>query len=222
MLCVTTLTEQIKETFFIDVALDNRNNHPSKICYSILRHIKNRETTTSLPVKHWKPLGDPTCETCVRFPKGGRRPKKPRSGRPKEQVQEVVLSRKLLNAIIEKTPADVIPSDMSLSQFENPHNPHINLCTCHICRNILRRPIMLRSCEHTFCLNCIIPSIEGKTQIQCYECGSEIRYDDLLVSKYVTSILSNLSIECKENCGMYFPINKLDAKREHETICQHQ
>ena len=65
---------------------------------------------------------------------------------------------------IEKTPPDVIPSDMSLSQLENTHNPHIDLCIFHICRNILRRPIMLKSCEHTVCLNCITPSIEGKTQ----------------------------------------------------------
>ena len=30
---------------------------------------------------------------------------------------------------------------------------------------------------------------------------------------------SNLSIECKKHCGMYFSVNKLDAKGEHKKTC---
>ena len=187
------------------------------VCYNILRH--RETTTTSLSVKQWKPHRDPACETCVRLHKGGRRPKKSRSGRPKEQ-EELVLSRELLNIIIEKTQADVIPSDMSLSQFENPHNPH-NPCICHICKKILRRLVTLGELLAYILLELHYSINRGQDteRKRSYEYGPEIRYEDLIPSKYVTSILSILSIECKENCGMYLPVNKLDAKREHETTC---
>ena len=70
--------DKIIEIFFIDISTDDMEIHPQRFCmrfYTIMRHVKDRETTTSLFTPEWKSHSN-QCTICTQNPKGGRRQKK--------------------------------------------------------------------------------------------------------------------------------------------------
>ena len=56
---VTTITIRIDRAFFTEVGEDRTDSHPSNICmkcYTVMRHIEKRGTTSSIfNLSHWPP-----------------------------------------------------------------------------------------------------------------------------------------------------------------------
>ncbi|XP_057291871.1 V(D)J recombination-activating protein 1-like [Hydractinia symbiolongicarpus] len=150
---------RLLKCFFIDVDQDSNEIHPTKMCLkccSKLTHSEKRTTTSVMHEIHWHPHSE-NCPYCFEKLKRGRKTKKHKSGRP--TAKKPIWTRILLN-IFENT-KDVVPPELTLEHLNTSLNPHVSLCRCQLCHNILRKPVTT-TCEHTFCYNCLAPKILGK------------------------------------------------------------
>ena len=79
-----------------------------------------------------------------------------------DNQHDPIWTRLKINELRKKTPTDVIPNDIRIKNLNVAHNTHWSLCICNICKQILRRPIMFKQCEHVFCLDCLQRETEWK------------------------------------------------------------
>ena len=49
-------------------------------------------------------------------------------------------------------------------------------CMCNICKNILRKSVVLKPCEHSFHFICIAKELreQDKNSAKCFKCSSQI------------------------------------------------
>ena len=151
--------------FFINVENEDCGDiHPKYIClrcYSSMRQVKVRDTTNTLKIIAFKPHKENDCEVCGSVPtlkKGGRKKKKPKSGRPTRRIWD----RKVINEINEQTPPDVIPNGLQIEHFKQSSSL-IKFCICGFCHDIIRRPLLVTPCEHSlFKMYIVLVTLEGK------------------------------------------------------------
>ena len=100
-------------------------------------------------------------------------------------------------------------------------NPHLPFCICKLCNNIIRRPTIVVPCEHSFCLPCIIPTVEGKllTEAKCPTCKGILSPNNIQSSKKTLELLSSLTLPCIKKCGTIFPVSKYTNLLEHQKSC---
>ena len=75
-------------------------------------------------------------------------------------------------------------------------NPHVFLCICEICSEIIKKPKKNLKCEHKFCLNCLMASLRGKTEMESQypSCKIAISKADASSSTDLKTMLSLLQI----------------------------
>ena len=69
-------------------------------------------------------------------------------------------------------------------------------CTCAACHDIIRRPLLITTCQHSFCLKCILPTLEGKPidETKCPRCDdNNITPENIIPSKYIQNMLVELA-----------------------------
>ena len=105
--------------------------------------------------------------------------------------------------------------------FSTECNPHLKFCTCFLCQDIIRRPILLVPCEHVFCMTCLIPKVEGtlKSDSKCPQCSTLI--EDITSSKNTVELTKSLKLSCPQDCGITFFATEtgLKEKNEHQCPC---
>ena len=110
---------------------------------------------------------------------------------------------------------------MTLKKVNNEDlNPHVSLCICEICSEIIKKPIKILKCEHKFCLNCLMASLRGKTEMesQCPSCKIKISKTDASPSTDSETMLSLLPIQCKA-CSKKSKIANLGQDKNHTRSC---
>jgi len=65
---------------------------------------------------------------------------------------------------------------------------------CSICDDIFRNPIRLKSCGHTFCLDCIIQW--AKHNLNCPLCREKFTDTDIKIDLTAKNIIDDLEIYC--------------------------
>ena len=65
---------------------------------------------------------------------------------------------------------------------------------CSICDEIFRNPIRLKSCGHTFCMNCILQW--SKRNLNCPLCRENFSENDIRTDNIATNIINDLEIYC--------------------------
>ena len=65
---------------------------------------------------------------------------------------------------------------------------------CSICDDIFRNPIRLKSCGHTYCMNCILSW--SKHNLNCPLCRVNFTENDIKVDIIATNIINDLEIYC--------------------------
>ena len=221
---VSNYSSMIQTAFF--VYTDLTNVHPAKIClkcYATMLNIQKRETTTQTKVVTWQPHTSTDCETCAYasgFSKAGRKPKKGKSGRPKSTSNNI-WTRKIINGIAANLPPKVLPDNLSVTDFRRNYNPHLHLRICISCKGLLNQPIMMHTCEHTFCATCLFPILEGKSENEtvCPICSVAIKFDTLLPLNIMQQMVSSLKVECIKKCGALFSPCKYQEKATHDINC---
>ena len=86
---------------------------------------------------------------------------------------------------------------------------------CSICDDIFMNPIRLKSCGHTYCLNCILSW--GRRSLQCPLCRIEFKDDDIVIDIIATNIINDLEVFCV-NSGCPWK-GKLKELNNHNKIC---
>lgn len=193
-------------------------------CYSSLSNSLKRNTTVIKDIYKWTEHVEGDCKTCDRFnelKKGiiGRKSIKSKTGskrgRPKSNAK--IWTQEIINAISLTTPNDLLSENLNMSDFQKEINPCLELCICNICNNILRRPMLLSRCEHTFCFNCIISHLKGKNEEQtsCPICKEQIYLDTLSPCSYVLKLLDVLVLQCYQCNAQFNAINDYKSFNNH-------
>ena len=211
---------KIEKMYFININSDNPLLHPKKICqkcYSAMSTaIKRKGTTSTSPFNNWTQHTE-KCEICQRvqlLQKGiiGKRMlkvKAARKGRPKNDAKDSTWTQSFFSSLFSQIKSDDIPSEVKLSDVNNTDiNPHITLCCCNSCGEILKKPIKVVKCEHRFCLNCLAACLSGKyeEESQCPVCKINILKTDISPSSDLQILRSLLKIQCKR-CSKKFLIS---------------
>ena len=66
-----------------------------------------------------------------------------------------IWTKSALENLKEITQLDLLPKQLILKDFDPETNPHLHLCVCGICENLLRKPLIMKSCQHAFCFLCL-------------------------------------------------------------------
>ena len=61
-----------------------------------------------------------------------------------------IWTQSALENLKEITLLDLLPYVLSLKDFAPNINPHLHLCVCDICENLLRKPLIIKSAQHVF------------------------------------------------------------------------
>ena len=226
---------KILNIFLIDIKNDIPHIHPNKIChkcYSTMSISFARQSTTSIsPYKNWT-QHTVCCELCERIKllkkgiigihKLNFKRKTKKSGRPKNQTKDSLLSQQFFNSLEAQIKCSSFPSQLKFSDINNPKiNPHVNLCQCVDCGEILKKPIKILSCEHKFCLACLASHLRGKSDdAQCPKCNVKITKSDIIISTDLQTLLELLKIKCK-TCEKTFLINtEFATYQSHLKVCE--
>ena len=161
---------QLHSVFFINITKGLPCIHPPKICTISLKMYEN-----------WCPNDDYSCHArIVELSKGAlgktKNIKNDRRGRP--TLSKLFWSQEDLDMLSAKCPPDNLPIDIENSYFKEKWNPHLSICMCNICNItiLLRRPVVLKPCQHTFCFICIAKELRGqdKNSAKYFKCSSQI------------------------------------------------
>ena len=215
--------DNILKCFYVDVSMDIENIHPKKMClkcYSTLKNISQRNTTTPHNIIQWTKHSNTNCFACrqvEKLKKGGRPKKRKREGPPSTRL---IWTRQDSDVLKKQLPltSSVTPS---IEHLQNKFNPNLELCTCKICQSIMVNPVMNIKCQHSVCFNCLVSRVEGNhiSGIKCLLCD-EFAYPSLyVVSTTISKLIENLQVECKNSCGTTFGIKDFDKKVLHEDSC---
>ena len=118
--CAERYKLRIVDAYFINIEADKPDIHPPKICmrcYTTMRNIESRGTTTTLDIKDWQKIECHNCIcTCYNYVKiPGRKLKQKKQGRPPAKL--TFWTRTKLNTIKESTPK--LSVEASLIQKQN-------------------------------------------------------------------------------------------------------
>ena len=95
--------------------------------------------------------------------------------------------------------------------------PHLSMCMCNICNNILRRPVVLKPCKHTFCFICIAKELRGqsKNSAKCFKGSSHIY--EITEHGVYEKLVKVLKMNCS-TCQKLFSIDEYDSFKSHTSI----
>ena len=216
---VYPLANRLKSGLYLDILQDDPNIQPTKIClpcYAKLKHIENRKTTLNFTSKKWTKHSLENCICQIRK-KAGRKKKPKPTGRRSQDSK--MWTREVIAQIYNNIP-ESLNITVPLNQINSSSKFHLELCICKICKGLIDRPVILKDCQHSYCLNCLLPTLEGKKEddTRCTECSTKILLNQVIPSINVTELLKCLKIECK-NCAKTYSITQLAEKTEHEQNC---
>ena len=118
-------------------------------------------------------------------------------GRPKNNVKNSTWTQSFFNSLSSQIKSDGIPSAVKLDDVNNKDiNPHITLCCCNSCEEILKKLIKMLKCKHRFCLSCLAPCLSEKNEeeSQCPAWKINILKADISHSSDFQTLLSLLKI----------------------------
>ena len=134
---------------------------------------------------------------------------------------ENIWTRHIINNIL----SQLLPQtkfNLKLQDINCILNPHVHLCVCTICNDIMHKPIIIKNCLHSFCAPCLLPFIIGKliSKTKCPKCSFSIPSDELISLTNVIKMVENLQEVCKQGCGKLFKVTQLSERKKHQKTCQ--
>ena len=190
--------ERVENAFRIDLTNDEATKHPESFCdkcYYSMINVEKKGTTTRLSTFSWpKECHFSNCDIRKTFTtraQGGRPKKsKKRPGRPSLDSQ--VWNRELTSKMMRET------SDANITRSEDlieDNRAIIELCTCVVCKDIYKRPVMLL-CQHSFCLLCLVSHYEGESEVICEICKHVTLPGEIRPCLQKEEILAKLIYRC--------------------------
>ena len=121
----------------------------------------------------------------------------------------------MLNA---KCLPDNLPIEIENSYFTEKWNPLLTIWMCNICKNILRRPVVLKPCKHAFCFICIAKELRGqdKNSAKCFKCSSTIY--EITKHEVYAKLIEVLKMDCS-TCQKLFSMDEFNSCKLHTSKC---
>ena len=162
-------------------------------CYTSLRNIENRGSKVFKAPKIC--VNCPTVECKCVFGIPGRKPLS-NVGRPGKVKKWTKFHKK---SFLDSLP--IQEEKEILTKLNHERNPHIVLCICKICGEVMNQPVMLKNCQHSFCSLCILSNVKDKLEndSNCPLYKTNITIDSLSYSVHISEIIKHLTIISK-NC----------------------
>ena len=232
---VSTHLKNLKQVFYIDetVSYTDENIFPQRFCskcyLKALNIIKRKTTTTPIDISVWKKHSpDKYCNVCDASTqsKGGRKKKlKIKTvGRPSMSNENVLWTRRRSEALKASTP-HILPGFLDVvDQLAIPEelNPQIDHCKCKLCDKILNQAIKLKVCEEQFCLDCLLPKLEGRSseELTCPHCATPICFEDVASSHFLISLIKSIKVKCNKGCSLVDNVCNYKAMLTHQNDCK--
>ena len=189
------LSKSILKCFYLDTCNDKSEIHPTKIClkcYSTIKNIEKRGSKSFLVLFEFTPH-TVNCKTCLRatesksFTKlNSKRVASP--GRPKstKNSTEPTWSKSKSLHLFDQT------EDLNFdNEPDTSHLPEGTL-NCENCGGILRRPVTVAPCDHSFCFVCLLPNAEKEKDPKCPKCSGQIK--DIFHAAKLVLLLKSMKI----------------------------
>ena len=162
---IESYKSDLEKVFYIRFTEDDKNIHPAKFCincYKRWKNVTNRKTTLNFKVFEWLiHVEDCTvCDLASSLAKGGKKRKDSGAkGRPScsktrwTREHSLNLSLKFRDEVSREIFKENICSQL---------NPHLKFVLCDVSDNVMRNPVRITICDHTFCCDCLLKYIEGQ------------------------------------------------------------
>ena len=88
---------------------------------------------------------------------------------------------------------------INLKDFAPDINPHLHLYVEGICENLLRKPLMMKSCQHVSCFICLSSFLKSKPEYSTFypTCSAQFIINDISHSTHTYNIINILMLSCK-------------------------
>ena len=106
------------------------------------------------------------------------------------------------------------------NNIDKEQNSHLDLCICQICQEIRNATVMLVDCQHSFCVTCIVPQLQGKQQsnTNCPTCNTNIEFDKIKPSLNVVEMTKILKPKYQHN-NLSITTNSILSIQDASEIC---
>ena len=144
------------------------------------------------------------------------KPQKISLGRTKASTS--IWTKSALENLKEITQLDPLPKKLILKDFDPEINSHLHLCVCGICENLLRKPLIMKSCQHAFCFLCLSIFLKSKpgNSTFCPVCSKQFSIYDVSHSIHTYNMINILMLSCKTCNTKYSPITEYNLYSIHE------
>ena len=223
--------DQIEKVFFINITHDEAHIHPPGMChkcYLLMRTSLDRESTNGLEVfKAWTPHDDIDCTICkiAKTLRSGviglQTFKKTKENRDRPQMGVQKWSQILLNELGATAECQTLHRNISIEDFSVSINTHLSMCKCEICFGILRRPVIIKKCEHLLCFTCFGNYVKNKNvkETFCLICKTNFEICDVQYSSNTQKLLLLLQLNCKKCDKIFNAFSEYDLYKAHLEKC---
>ena len=117
----------------------------------------------------------------------------------------------------------LLPKKLTLKNFDPDITPHLDLYACGICDSLLRKPLIMKSCQHVLCFLCLSSFLETKPEdfTFCSTCSKQFSINDLSDSTHTYNMINILTLSCKTYNTKYSPITEYNLYLMLEKECSH-
>ena len=197
---VKNYSEELEKVFYCKFGEDDKEIHPEKFCLNCYKRWKNvskRKTTLDFHVFEW-PTHAGNCLVCERaysLLRGGRKTKTNIGAKGRPTLLKTRWTREqsldFFSKFSDKT-VKILKDDVC-SQL----NPHLKFAICCVCDDIMTSPIRLMSCNHTFCCQCFLRSVEGHyiSDLKCQICSTYFVPGEAVTDEKVVELKNSFSMQ---------------------------
>ena len=183
--------------------------------------MKRKTTIKLIPFTKWD-LHSTNCQICNKvklLQKGVTGVKKIPLGRTKANAN--IWKQSALENLKEIIQPNLLPKKLTLKDFLPDINPHLHLCVCSICKNLLRKPLIMKTCQHVFCFLCLPSFLKSKPEDStfCPICSKQFSNNGVLHSTHTDNMIKILMLSCKTCSTKYSPITEYNLYLLHEKEC---
>ena len=96
------------------------------------------------------------------------------------RVNSNIWTQSALETLKKITRPDFLPKNLTLRDFTTDTNPPLPRCVCGICEKLLRKLLMMKSCQHVFCFICLSSFLKSKPEDStfCQTCNTQFSIND--------------------------------------------
>ena len=109
--------------------------------------------------------------------------------------------------------------EVQIDEVFKQSNPGYEKCLCGYCQKIVRRPLVVKDCEHGMCISCFRSTNINSSfsDTVCPVCNSHFNFSEIKASSLLPAMIKNLRIRCDVGCNQELPYTEIES---HKSKCR--